>query len=136
MLNKKTIIVKFQPDPAVVAWFAKVSVSHSLYSALPGNSGSIPSQDYDIDRSEVEILCNFSNSRAPGVKAYHIEPRVLAYVLRAPQTNPDTQPRSEPALELHSRAVSNVGVMYRSSGPNIGSNFGGGRILKKMLCDI
>ena len=27
-----------------------------------------------------------------------------------PQTNPDTQPRSEPALELHSRAASSVGI--------------------------
>ena len=32
----------------------------------------------------------------------------------------DLQPRSEPALELHSRAASSVGVMYRSSGPNTG----------------
>ena len=33
-----------------------------------------------------------------------------------------------------SRAESSVGVMYRSSGPNTGSNPGGRRILKKMLC--
>ena len=38
---------------------------------------------------------------------------------------------SEPTLELHSRAVSSVGVMYRSSGHNTESNPGGGRILKK-----
>ena len=43
----------------------------------------------------------------------------------------DLQPRYEPALELHSRAASNVGVMYHSSGPNTRSNSGGGRILKK-----
>ena len=43
----------------------------------------------------------------------------------------DAWPRSVPALELHSRAESSVGVMYRSSGPNTGSNPGGGRILKK-----
>ena len=30
-----------------------------------------------------------------------------------------------------SRAASSVGVMYRISGPNTGSNSGGGRILKK-----
>ena len=37
----------------------------------------------------------------------------------------DVRPRSEPALELLSRAASSVGVMYSSSGP------GGGLILKK-----
>ena len=26
----------------------------------------IPARDYDIDRSDVEILCRYSNSRAPG----------------------------------------------------------------------
>ena len=41
----------------------------------------------------------------------------------------DLQPISEPALELHSRAESSVGVMYCSSGPNTGSNSGVGRIL-------
>ena len=50
---------------------------------------------------------------------------------------------SEPALELvalprsgepHiSRAASSVGVMYRVSGPNTGSNPGGGRILNKKI---
>ena len=45
----------------------------------------------------------------------------------------DVQPRSAPALELLSRAVSSVGVMYRSSGPDTGSNPGEGRILKKLL---
>ena len=30
---------------------------------------------------------------------------------KAPQTNLDSRPRSEPALELHSRAVSSEGVM-------------------------
>ena len=43
----------------------------------------------------------------------------------------DLRPRSEPALELHSRAASSIGVMYRSRGPNTGNNSGGGRILKK-----
>ena len=44
----------------------------------------------------------------------------------------DARPRSAPALELHSRAESSVGVMYRSSSPNTGSNPGGGWILKKI----
>ena len=43
----------------------------------------------------------------------------------------DIRSRSEHALELHSRAVSSVGVLYRSSGPNTGRNPGGGRILLK-----
>ena len=29
---------------------------------------------------------------------------------KAPKTNPDTRPRSEPTLELHSRAASSVGI--------------------------
>ena len=37
----------------------------------------------------------------------------------------DGGPRSEPAVELHSRAASSVGVMYRSGNP------GGGWIQKK-----
>ena len=43
----------------------------------------------------------------------------------------DARPRSAPALELHSRAASSIGVMYRFRGPNTGSNPGGGQILKK-----
>ena len=53
----------------------------------------------------------------------------------------DVRPRSAPALELvvlprpgepHiSRAESSVGVMYHVSGPNTGSNPGGGQILNK-----
>ena len=42
----------------------------------------------------------------------------------------DVRPRSELALEQHSRAVSSVSVKYRSSGPNTGSNLGGGWIKK------
>ena len=30
--------------------------------------------------------------------------------IEAPQTNPDSRPRSVPALELHSRAASSVGI--------------------------
>ena len=43
----------------------------------------------------------------------------------------DNRPGSVPALELISRAASSVGVMYRSHGPNTGSNPGGGQIPKK-----
>ena len=41
------------------------------------------------------------------------------------------RPRSD--LELHSRAVLSVGVMYRSSGPSTGSNLVGRRIQKNVL---
>ena len=47
----------------------------------------------------------------------------------------DLRPRSEPVLKLHSRAASSAGVIYRSSGPNTGSNSRGGWIVKK-LCRI
>ena len=46
----------------------------------------------------------------------------------APQTNLDSWTRSEPALELHSRAASSVG---RSRGPNTGCNSGERQIIKK-----
>ena len=38
-----------------------------------------------------------------------------------------------PTLEVYSRAVSSVGVMYHSSGPNTGSNPGGGRKKKAFI---
>ena len=60
---------------------------------------------------------------------YEADPAVVAWMLLN-QSN--LRPRSEPALELHSRTTSIVGVMYRSSGPNIVSNFGGGRIQKNI----
>ena len=44
----------------------------------------------------------------------------------------DDRPGSVPTLELISRAASSVGVMYRSHGPNTGSNPGGGQIPKKI----
>ena len=37
----------------------------------------------------------------------------------------NVQPRSEPALDLNSRAASSVGVMYCSNNPNTKSNSGG-----------
>ena len=48
----------------------------------------------------------------------------------------DIWPRSEPALELHSRVASSVGIMYHSSGPNTGSNFVGWRTQKNTICYI
>ena len=48
-------------------------------------------------------------------------------------TNPDSSPRSEPALELHSRAATSVGGTSPFKGPNTGSNSGGG-LIKKTLC--
>ena len=43
----------------------------------------------------------------------------------------DDTPGSVPALELISRAVSSVGVMYHSHGPNTGSTPGRGQKPKK-----
>ena len=54
----------------------------------------IPARDYDINRSESDMACHYSNSRMLGVTC-------VAYDI-APQTNPGSQPRSEPALELNS----------------------------------
>ena len=48
----------------------------------------------------------------------------------------DDRPGSVPALELISRAVSSVGVIYRSHRPNTGSNPGGGQIPKKIYKNI
>ena len=48
----------------------------------------------------------------------------------------DNRPGSVPPLELISRAASSVGVMYRSHGPNTGSNLGGGQIPKKKASKI
>ena len=65
-----------------------------------------------------------------------IEERLYQHCLQAnfqliKLLNPsNVQPRSEPALELNSRAGSSVGVMHCSSGPNTGSHPGGRRILK------
>ena len=39
-----------------------------------------------------------------------IVPAIIVVPLYAPQTNPDSRPRSEPALDLLSRAMSSVGI--------------------------
>ena len=54
---------------------------------------------------------------------------MVAWILRA------LQPRSEPALELHRRAESSVGVMYHFSGLNTGSNSGEERMNNKKEVD-
>ena len=66
--------------PAVVAWFVRASVFHSVNYAFPQRT---------VDQTPlVENLC----------------------LDKSPQTNPDSQPRSAPALELLSSAESSVGV--------------------------
>ena len=45
----------------------------------------------------------------------------------------DTYPESEPAQELHSRAVPSVEAHHRSVGPDTGRNSGGRLIIKKIL---
>ena len=55
-----------------------------------------------------------------------------ADAIKALQTNPNTQSRTEPALELPSRAASSVGVTSPlRSYPNTGRNSRGGWIKKK-----
>ena len=51
---------------AVVAWFVKASVFHSVNSAPSASGGSNPAWVWHIDLSEVETLCSNSNCRAPG----------------------------------------------------------------------
>ena len=68
--------------------------------------------------------------RKVGVSLISIEP---------PPLNPekhqtplsDDRPGSVPTLEVISQAASSVGVMYRSHGPNTGSNPVGGQTQKK-----
>ena len=69
----------------------------------------IPAQDYNIDCSELEIAFSYLNSRAPGgsCAAYDIELSVSAIV-----------PKTEPALELQSRAALSMEAHHRVSGPN------------------
>ena len=43
----------------------------------------------------------------------------------------DTSPKSEPALELHSRDAPSVEAHHRVNGPNAGRNSGGRRIINK-----
>ena len=58
-------------------------------------------------------------------------PNVCMYVEKHQTPLSDDRPGSVPALDLISRAASSVGAMYRSHGPNTGSNPGGGQIQKK-----
>ena len=53
-----------------------------------------------------------------------------------PQTNLDISPKSEPALELHSRAAPSVEAHHGSVGPNTGRNSGGKRIIKKNKSEL
>ena len=47
--------------------------------------------------------------------------------LTKPSTNLDTSPKSEPALELHSRAAPSLEAHHCKDGPDAGRNSGGGR---------
>ena len=44
-------------SPAVVAWFVKASLSHSVDHDLCETDGSNPSRGYNIDCPEQEIAC-------------------------------------------------------------------------------
>ena len=63
--------------------------------------------------------------------AIYVHRRVLYGCVTAPDLELVALPRSgKPHI---SRAASSVGVMYHVSGPNTGSNPGGGRIQKKTV---
>ena len=53
-------------SPAVVAWFVKASLPHSVDRDLCATGGSNPSRGYNIDYPEQEIACGYSNSRTQG----------------------------------------------------------------------
>ena len=53
-------------DPVVVAEWSKALSQIQVERILLRPQVQIPTWDYDIERSEVEILCHYSNSRAPG----------------------------------------------------------------------
>ena len=65
------------------------------------------------------MACHYLNSRAPGGSYATYE---------SPQTYLDTSPKSEPGLELHSRAAPSVEAHHPSVGPDTGINSGGRRI--------
>ena len=44
---------------------------------------------------------------------------------------PNKSPKSEPALELHSKAAPRVEAHQHSDGPDAGENSGGRRVIKK-----
>ena len=50
---------------------------------------------------------------------------------KAPKTSPDSRPRLEPALDLHSRAASSVGIKSPFQRSQQRKQFGGGRIINK-----
>ena len=91
---------------------------------MPKSQVLIPTQDYDIDCSELEITFSYSNSRAPGgsCAAYDIEPSVSAIV-----------PKTEPALELQSRAALSMEAHHRVSGHDTRRNSRGRHIIKTRL---
>ena len=60
------------------------------------------------------------------------QPRKEETQLTKPSTNMDTSPKSEPHLELHSRAAQSVEAHHRSDGPDTRIN-SGGRWIKKRL---
>ena len=92
----------------------------------------IPARDYDIDRSESEMVGHYSNSRAQGdmcrlryrtkCRRYQVRPMCLSIAI--------ISPRSETALELISRAAPSVEAYHCSVGPDTGRNSGERRIKK------
>ena len=92
----------------------------------------IPAWNYNMDSSESEMACHYLNSQAPGDichlryrtkhRCYQACPMYLSITINpilqwrridsgVAGFNPDSRPRSEPTLELNSRAASSVGIM-------------------------
>ena len=63
---KVFILITGSNKPAVVAERSKVTCNLSTDCSHRKTRDRIPARDYNIDRSKVEILCRYSNSRAPG----------------------------------------------------------------------
>ena len=55
----------------------------------------------------------------------------MSLMILKPSTNLDTRPKSERALELHSRAEPSVKAHHRSDGPDAGRNSRGSQIIIK-----
>ena len=87
----------------------------------------LPLRDYNIDCSEVEILCPYSNSRVPGDMC------LLRYPPKQDATVPKKAPHQESALELQSRAAPSVKAHHCVNSLDTGKNSGERRMVKKKL---
>ena len=128
----------------MVAKWSKVTCNLSTDCSHQSTLVRIPAQDYAIDLSGVEILCRFSNSRAPcnmcclqyrtKRRCYQAHPMCLSIsiipILQWRRIDGAVWLNQEPALDLHSRASPSVKAHHLSIGPDAGGN-PRGRWIKK-----